>query len=160
MRRRASFGGIVPGTLADRGGRLPGDDGGAALRGADVGLPQGGVLLQRLVAGARGVEGGAHGAEAEGQMSSYYVADEMSMTWRGMVLVVPDEQWQPYRQAEARALAGLLLGLARQVDPLKYKKHKSSPTRKPRKTRPKAPRKHSATARLLEPDRFGRKKPP
>jgi Transposase DDE domain len=108
---------------------------------------------------ARGALRAAHGEQAEGQMSSYYVADEMSMTWRGMAVAVPDEQWQAYRQADAQALAVLLLGLARRVDPLKYKKHKTRP-KKPKRARPKAPRKHSATARLLEPARFGRKKPP
>jgi hypothetical protein len=107
----------------------------------------------------RGALRAAHGQEAEGQMSSYYVADEMSMTWRGMAVAVPGEQWQAYRQADAQALAGLLLGLARHVDPKKYQKHKTRP-KKPKKAPPKAPRKHSATARLLVPDRFGRKKPP
>jgi hypothetical protein len=108
----------------------------------------------------RGALRAAHGEEAEGQMSSYYVADEMSMTWRGMAVAVPDEQWLPYRQADAQALAGLLLAVARHVDPVKYKKHATRPKKKPKKAPPKAPRKHSATARLLEPDRFGRKKPP
>jgi hypothetical protein len=108
---------------------------------------------------ARGALRAAHGEEAESAMSSYYVADEMSMTWRGMAVAVADEQWGVYRQADARALAGLLLGLARHVDPLKYKKHATRP-KKAKAARPKAPRKHSATARLLDPDRFGRKKPP
>jgi hypothetical protein len=108
---------------------------------------------------ARGALRAAHGGEAESAMSSYYLADEMSMTWRGMALAVPDEAWGPYRQAEARALAALLPGLARHVDPAKYKKHQTRP-KKARRARPKAPRKHSATARLLEPDRFARKRPP
>jgi hypothetical protein len=108
---------------------------------------------------ARGALRGAHGEEAESGLSSYYLADEMSMTWRGMALAVADEQWRAYREADARALAGLLLGLARHVDPGKYKKHVTRP-KKPKQARPKAPRKHSATARLLDPDRFGRKKPP
>jgi hypothetical protein len=108
----------------------------------------------------RGALRAAHGEEAEGQMSSYYVADEMSMTWRGMAVAVPDEQWLPYRQADAQALAGLLLAVARHVDPVKYKKHATRPKKKAKKAPPKAPRKHSATARLLEPDRFTRNKPP
>lgn len=108
---------------------------------------------------ARGALRSAHGEESESAMSSYYVADEMSMTWRGMVVVVADEQWQVYREADAPTLAWLLLELARHVDPKKYKKHKTRP-KKPKQKRPKAPRKHSATARLLEPERFGRKRPP
>jgi hypothetical protein len=108
---------------------------------------------------ARGALRAAHGEEAEGRMSSYYLADEMSMTWRGMAAAVADEQWAPYREADAQALAGLLLELARHVDPGKYAKHKTRP-KKPKQARPKAPRKHSATARLLDPARFSRKKPP
>jgi hypothetical protein len=108
---------------------------------------------------ARGVLRAAHGEEAEARMSSYYLADEMSMTWRGMAIGVADEEWQPYRQADAGALAVLLLGLARHVNPQKYRKHETRP-KKPKEPRPKAPRKHSATARILDPARFGGKKSP
>lgn len=108
---------------------------------------------------ARGALRAAHGPEAESAMSSYYVADEMSMTWRGMAVAVPDEEWQAYRQADAAALASLLLGLARHVDPLRYQKHATRP-KKPKQTRPKAPRKHSATARLLDPAHYARGKSP
>ena len=92
----------------------------------------------------------AHGAaRVEREVSDYFLADEIAGTYRGMMIAIPGEHWQPLAGADAEALAELLLGLAKRARLPRYKKSPRGPKKpKPRRTR-FAKKKHIATSRLL-----------
>jgi hypothetical protein len=83
------------------------------------------------------------------QLSGYYVADEVSGTYRGMMIAIPPPEWQVFRPLTVPEFADLLLDLARKVPLAKFRKHPRGP-KKPRPPRPFDPRHpHQATAKLL-----------
>ncbi len=106
------------------------------------------VACYNVLAAVKGALRAAHGKEAEENLSSYYVTAEVSGTYRGMAIAVPDEDWAVFRTAGPAELAGLLTQLARGMDLNYYRKHTRAP-KKPKKSRTSAPRKHFATARLV-----------
>jgi hypothetical protein len=109
------------------------------------------VACYNVLAAVQGAVRAAHGAQAEEQLSGYYVAAELSGTYRGMAIAVPEEDWAAFRTAGPAELAGMLTQLARGMDLEYYRKHPRGP-KKPKKPRKSAPRKHVATARLLKTD--------
>lgn len=116
----------------------------AALLGFALALVAGNVLAV-VQAGLRE----AHGAEAAGQVSFYYVAEEITGTYRGMMVAIPEPAWAVWRERTAAELAGLLRELAPRVRMQAYRKHPRGP-KKPRPERPRCPRyRHVSTAKLL-----------
>ena len=91
-----------------------------------------------------------HGAELiDTQLSGYYVADEVSSTYRGMMIAIPPAEWQVFRHLSVTNLAVVLRDLAGKVCLVRFRKHPRGP-KKPRSLRqfdPKHP--HQATANLL-----------
>jgi hypothetical protein len=91
-----------------------------------------------------------HGAERiDAQLSGYYVADEVSGTYRGMMIAIPPAEWQVFRHLSVTDLAAVLIDLAGKVYLARFRKHPRGP-KKPRPLRqfdPKHP--HQATAKLL-----------
>lgn len=92
----------------------------------------------------------AHGAdEVAENVSHYYLAEEVSGTYRGMIIALPPEAWAPYQRLTTAELANQLLTWARRVKLSAYRKQRRGP-KKPARKRTPAPRKHVATKRLLE----------
>lgn len=92
----------------------------------------------------------AHGVETVEQgVSDFFLADEIAGTYRGMMIAIPAEHWQPLAEADTPTLAQLLIAWARKTSLTRYKKSPRGPKKpKPRRTRfPTA--KHIATSRLL-----------
>lgn len=91
-----------------------------------------------------------HGAEKiDKEVSGYYIADEISGTYRGMLIAIAEEQWFVFRQMTESELVELLRDLARNVNLRRFRKTPRGP-KKPaqeRKSDPKHP--HVSTARLL-----------
>jgi hypothetical protein len=90
-----------------------------------------------------------HGVEAAEQVSTYYLADEISSTWRGMEIVLPAETWRErFGSCDARQLASRLRKIAAHVDVRRYLKH---PRRSAKHPRPKriGSSPHVSTERLL-----------
>jgi IS4 transposase len=103
-------------------------------------------ILAVLKAALRQVHGAA---VIDTQLSGYYVADEVSGTYRGMMIAIPPPEWQVFRQLTVPELADLLLDLARKVPLAQFRKHPRGP-KKPRPPRPFDPKHpHQATAKLL-----------
>jgi IS4 transposase len=104
-------------------------------------------VLSTLKAALRSVHGEEKVAE---EVSGYYVADEVQMTHRGMMIAIPEDQWAVFHDLTPVELADVLVRLARSVSLPKFRKH----PRGPKKTRPKkqsgAKIKHVATAKILE----------
>jgi IS4 transposase len=119
----------------------------AALLGFSVALLTYNVL--RVVQWALAAEHGK--AKIEAEFSSYYLADEIQSTWKGLEIAVPAEYWRgEYLGKSAAGMAKCLRELARNVNLRRFRKHKRGP-KKPTPRRTSANRKpHVATARILE----------
>jgi IS4 transposase len=104
-------------------------------------------VLSTLKAALRSVHGEEKVAE---EVSGYYVADEIQMTRRGMMIAIPEDEWAVFHDLTPVALADVLVRLARSVSLPKFRKH----PRGPKKPKPKkgsgARIKHVATAKILE----------
>ena len=85
----------------------------------------------------------------EEQVSGYYLADEISGTYRGMMIAIEDEQWEIFRELTQPELIRVLKKLAKKVKLSAFRKHPRGP-KKPvakRKSDPKTP--HVSTAKLI-----------
>src|SRR3954452_3057662 len=103
-------------------------------------------VLSTLKGALRSVHGEVVVAE---DVSGYYVADEIRMTRRGMMIAIPEDEWVVFHDLTPVEMAGVLVELATAVRLPKYQKH----PRGPKKPRPKkqsgAKIKHVATAEIL-----------
>jgi hypothetical protein len=82
-------------------------------------------------------------------LSEYYLAEEIKTTMTGMVMAVPDTEWNIFANASSIEVSEQLLDLARRVHLPTYSKTKRGP-KKPRTPRTKFKGKpHVSTARLL-----------
>ena len=91
-----------------------------------------------------------HGAAViDNELSGYYVADEISGTYRGMMIALPDEEWRIFRELSVPTFAAWLVELASKVRLEPLRKHHRGPKkpRTPRRYDPKRP--HFATAKIL-----------
>ena len=91
-----------------------------------------------------------HGADIiKEQVSGYYIADEISATYRGMMIAIEPQQWIVFQQISTSNLLKVLKELASNVKLSKYQKHprgpkKPQPKRKSDKNTP-----HVSTAKIL-----------
>jgi IS4 transposase len=104
-------------------------------------------VLGTLKAALRSVHGEEKVAE---EVSGYYVADEIQMTHRGMMIAIPEDEWGVFHDLPPVELAEVLVRLARAVALPKFRKHPRGPKKpKPRK-QSGAKIKHVATAKILK----------
>ncbi len=83
------------------------------------------------------------------EVSDYYIGQEISTTYHGMSLIVPEEDWTIFIQGSVAEVSTALLYLASKIDLAKFKKHKRGP-KKPTTPKEKFKGKtHVSTARLL-----------
>ena len=109
-----------------------------------------GVVAYNILAVLKAALRQVHGAAViDTQLSGYYVADEVSGTYRGMMIAIPPLEWQVFRHLTVTDLAAVLIDLAGKVPLAKFRKHPRGPKklRPPRPFDPKHP--HQATAKLL-----------
>jgi IS4 transposase len=103
-------------------------------------------VLSTLKAALRSV----HGEDVVAQeVSGYYVADEIKMTHRGMMIAIPEDEWVVFHNLTPRELAGVLVQLAAAVRLPKYKKHPRGPKKPKPQKQSGAKIKHVATAKIL-----------
>ena len=93
---------------------------------------------------------GTHGADTvKNKVSGYYLADEISATYRGMMIAISEDEWKDFRQMTQRQFIALLKKLSKNVKLSQFLKHPRGP-KKPtpkRKGDPKRP--HVSTAKLI-----------
>jgi len=91
-----------------------------------------------------------HGAQTiEKNFSGYYLAEELSNVYRGMMIAIPAPHWAIFSQLTQRELIEVLLMLARHVNLSRFQKHPRGP-KKPTTKREADPRHpHVSTARLI-----------
>jgi IS4 transposase len=104
-------------------------------------------VLSTIKAALRSVHGEEKIAE---EVSGYYVADEIEMTHRGMMIAIPEDEWVVFHDLPSVELANVLVRLAQSVSLPKLRKHPRGPkTPKPKK-QSGAKIKHVATAKILK----------
>ena len=111
-----------------------------------------GLLLQ-LLAAVKGALRGAHGEKTmETKVSNFFLTDEISGTYRGMMIALPPKEWEVFQTMSKAKLAAQLCQWARGADLGSYPKHPRGP-KKPKSQRPNAQFQHVSTAKLLEKQR-------
>jgi IS4 transposase len=91
-----------------------------------------------------------HGeAEVEG-LSSYYLADEVAGTHRGMMIAIPEDEWVVFYGMTSAAFGRVLLDMAAGVRLSSYRKRARGPKRPQPKRESGAKIRHVSTAKLLE----------
>jgi len=91
-----------------------------------------------------------HGVDKiEEEVSGFYIADEISGVFRGMMIAIPDEKWKVFRQYTQAEFIQFLMRLSANVKLSVFRKHPRGPKKKPkkRKSDPKTP--HVSTAKLI-----------
>jgi IS4 transposase len=93
---------------------------------------------------------GVHGQQiVDEEVSLYYLANEVATTYHGMMIAIPEGEWDVFYRMSASEMAATLLDLAKRVNLRAFRK---SP-RGPKKPRPKrdgnAKQGHVSTAKLL-----------
>ena len=89
-------------------------------------------------------------------LSAYYISGNITRTFDGMMIAIPDTQWGIVREMSLKVFCTFLLELANKVDLGKYKKSKRG-AKKPKPKRDKhkgSP--HVSTARLLDAKKRGK----
>lgn len=103
-------------------------------------------VLAVVLAALRGVRGQQ---TVDEEVSLYYLANEVCTTYHGMMIAIPEGEWDVFSRMSASAMAATLLDLAQRVNLRALRK---SP-RGPRKPRPKregsSTQGHVSTAKLL-----------
>jgi hypothetical protein len=92
----------------------------------------------------------AYGEEiVEEQISTYYLADEIAGTYRGLRIATPEAEWDALRELTSEEFANFLWEWAGMITLALYRKSKRGPKKPPppRQNDPKKP--HVSTARLL-----------
>lgn len=103
-------------------------------------------LLAVVLAALRGV----HGEETvEHEVSLYYIANEITTTYTGMMIAIPESEWEVFKTMSTTKLAAILLDLAGRVRLGAIRKSPSRP-KKPRPKREGGQKSgHVSTAKLL-----------
>jgi IS4 transposase len=111
-------------------------------------------VLSTLKAALRSVHGEEKVAE---EVSGYYVADEIQMTHRGMMIAIPEDEWAVFHDLPPVELAEVLVRLARAVPLRRFRRHPRGPKKPKPKKQSGAKIKHVATAKILKARRVSTK---
>jgi hypothetical protein len=108
------------------------------------------LIAYMILAAVKAAIASVHGTETvETKISGYYLADEISGTYRGMEVAILPEEWALFRYISLYTLVALLKQLAANIKLSAFLKHPRGPKKK--KVKPKLDTKHPhvSTARIL-----------
>lgn len=91
-----------------------------------------------------------HGREQAEEMSFYYFAEELNSVYQGMMIALPEAQWQFFQDCTAQQMAKFLKEVASQVRLQRYARQPRGPKKPPPKRIKKKNQPHVSTARILE----------
>ncbi len=113
-----------------------------------------GLLAFNILSVIRTALGAAHGEACLENISAYYLADEIRGMMRGMMVQIPEVQWQKqFGKRTAQQMANLLVAVAKRVNLECFRKHSRGPKKiTPKRTKFKSET-HVATARILAQSR-------
>lgn len=107
------------------------------------------VCSYNLLAAVKGALRGVHGEETlETKVSNFFLTNEISGAYDGMMVAVPPEEWLVFQAIRPKDLAAQLRCWAGAIDLASYPKHPRGP-KKPKRKRPNAQFQHVSTAKLL-----------
>ena len=86
----------------------------------------------------------------EEKVSGYYLANEVTMTHRGMMIAIPEDEWAVFQKLTPVEMAGVLIDLARNVRLALYPKQPRGPKKPKPEKQSGAKIKHVATAKVLK----------
>jgi hypothetical protein len=116
------------------------------------------VACYNLLATVKGALRGVHGEQTvQKKLSNFYLTEEISGVYRGMMIAVPPEEWVVFQTMSKAALGKKLCHWARSIDLDDYRKHPRGP-KKPRPDRPNAQFHHVSTKKLLDESRIPTKR--
>lgn len=91
-----------------------------------------------------------HGSEKiENEVSPYYIANELTQTYPGMMIALPIQEWRFFRVFSNDELIKYIKMLVRKVDLSAYKKHKRGPKKPKEKIKHCSKNSHVSTAKLI-----------
>jgi hypothetical protein len=77
-----------------------------------------------ILAGMKAAMESVHGVDTmDTKISGYYLADELSATYRGMMIAIPNDMWIVFRHYSASELIRVLKQLAANVRLSAFLKH-------------------------------------
>ena len=109
--------------------------------------------LSTLRAALRSVHGTG---KIEAGLSNYYLTEEITMTYRGMMIAIPSQHWSIFHSMNQSQFCSTLQGLANKVKLSAFLSHPRGPKKKKKKPTYDPRHPHVSTARLLAQ----KKKPP
>jgi IS4 transposase len=91
-----------------------------------------------------------HGQErVDEEVSLYYLANEVSTTYHGMMIAIPEAEWDVFYRMRASEMADVLLDLARRVNLRAFRKSLRGPKKRHPKRKGGPTQGHVSTAKLL-----------
>jgi hypothetical protein len=108
------------------------------------------LIVYMILAGMKAAIASVHGVDTvENKISGYYLADELSATYRGMMIAIPEEEWIVFRHYSMSELITVLTLLAANIRLSAFLKHPRGPKKKQPKriSDPSTP--HVSTAKIL-----------
>jgi hypothetical protein len=118
-----------------------------------------GLLAYNVLGVVKGSLRAIHGESKAEEVSSYYLADEIGGTRRGMMIAIPEGEWRVFRQMSSAEFAEVLGVLAGQVRLAAFRRHRRGPKKPAIKRKHDRSKPHVSTARLLEQRKRTRNKP-
>ena len=108
------------------------------------------LIAYNIMSVIKGALRSVHGSERiENEVSGYYVADEISATYRGMMIAIPAKHWRIFETMSNREFTKVLRMLALNVNLAKYRKHPRGPKKPPPKRTHHKNQPHVSTFRLI-----------
>jgi hypothetical protein len=103
-------------------------------------------VLAVVLAALRGVQGQQ---TVDEEVSLYSLANEVATTYHGMMIAIPEVEWDVFYRMSAPAMATTLLDLAQRVNLRALRKSPRGPKKPPPKPHGNAKQGHVSTAKLL-----------
>jgi len=111
-----------------------------------------------LLAAMKGALRGVHGEHVLAtKVSNFFITDEISGTYRGMMIALPPENWAVFQTMSLAAFAAQIRRWADSADLNNYPKHPRGP-KKPKRKLANAQFQHVSTAKLLNEQRLRKKR--
>ena len=110
-----------------------------------------GLVIYNILSVVKAAVCAAHGKDAGESISTYYMADEIAGTYRGMLIAINETSWtKQYANLTAAQMARTLITMAKRIRLARYAKNPWRPKKKPDKKMNKKNRNHVSTAQILE----------
>jgi len=110
-----------------------------------------GLVIYNILSVVKAAVRAVHGKNAGGKVSTYYMADEIACTYRGMMIAVGEKYWkEQFAGLTPAQMARMLTDMAKRIRLSRYAKNPWQPKKKPDKKMNKRNRNHVSTARILE----------